>query len=167
VQLYELTGSPFYLSWAKRLYEWVDRCLAAPNGLYYDHISSDGIINTTEWSYNQGTMIGAGVLLYDVTGKMSYLNSAVRTAQAAVEYFGTGSRLETQGPAFNGIYFRNLFLLSQLRPEATYAHEAEAYGSYMWTHDHDLSTGLFLPISDINATAPMVEIYSLLAGSPP
>jgi hypothetical protein len=167
VQLYELTGSSFYLSWAKRMYEWVDRCLAAPNGLYYDHISSDGTITTTEWSYNQGTMIGAGVLLYEVTGKVRYLNRAVKTAQAAVAYYGTGSQLEAQGPAFDGIYFRNLLLLGQLRPNAAYTHEAEAYGSYMWTHDRDPATGLFLPVSDINATAPMVEIYSLLAGSSP
>ena len=167
VQLYELTGSSFYLSWAKRMYEWVNRCLAAPNGLYYDHISSDGTITTTEWSYNQGTMIGAGVLLYDVTGKASYLNRAVRTAQAAVGYYGTGSQLEAQGPAFNGIYFRNLFLLGLLRPKAAYAHEAEAYGLSMWSHDRDPATGLFLPMSDVNATAPMVEIYSLLAGSSP
>ena len=167
VQLYELTGNSFYLSWAKRMYEWVNRCLAAPNGLYYDHISSDGTITTTEWSYNQGTMIGAGVLLYDVTGKVSFLNRAVRTAQAAVAYYGTGSQLEAQGPAFNGIYFRNLLLLGHLRRKAAYTHEAEAYGSYMWSHDRDPATGLFLPISDINATAPMVEIYSLLAGSSP
>jgi hypothetical protein len=37
----------------------------------------------------------------------------------------------------------------------------------MWSHDRDPATGLFLPISDVNATAPMVEIYSLLAGSSP
>ncbi|HVC69613.1 MAG TPA: glycoside hydrolase family 76 protein [Acidimicrobiales bacterium] len=167
VQLYELTGSSYYLAWANRMYEWVNRCLAAPNGLYYDHISSAGTINTTEWSYNQGTMIGAGVLLYGVTGKASYLNRAIRTAQAAVAYYGMGKQLEAQGPAFNGIYFRNLFLLDQLRPRAAYKHEAEFYGSYMWSHDRDPSTGLFLPLSAVNATAPMVEIYSLLAGSSP
>jgi hypothetical protein len=167
VQLYELTGSSFYLSWAKRMYEWVNRCLAAPSGLYYDHISSDGTINATEWSYNQGTMIGAGVLLYNVTGNLRYLNRAVRTAQASVAYYGTGGQLDAQGPAFNGIYFRNLFLLGKLRPSASYLHETQAYGSFMWSHDRVPSTGLFLPLSDINATAPMVEIYSLLAGSSP
>jgi len=30
-----------------------------------------------------------------------------------------------------------------------------------------VSTGLFQPTADVNSTAPMVEIYSLLAGSPP
>ena len=167
LQLYRLTGDSFYLSWAQRMYNWVNQCLTAPNGLYYDHISPDGSINTTEWSYNQGTMVGAGVLLYQVTGKTSYLNRAVRTAQAAVAYYGTGSQLDSQGPAFNGIYFRNLFLLNQFRPSSAYANEAEVYGSDMWNQNRDASTGLFLPTSQVNATAPMAEIYSLLAGASP
>jgi len=166
-QLYKLTGDPFYLSWAKRMYEWVDQCLAAPSGLYYDHISSNGTVNTTEWSYNQGTMIGAGVLLYKATGNAKYINAAVKTAGAAVAFYGTGTLLQNQGPAFNGIYFRNLFLLGKLRPNAAYESEAESYGSSMWTSARDVSTGLFQPTADVNSTAPMVEIYSLLAGSPP
>jgi len=166
-ELYQLTGDAFYLTWAKRMYQWVDRCLAAPSGLYYDHIAADGTVDTTEWSYNQGTMVGAGVLLYQVTGKHSYLNRAVATAQAATAYFGTGSELDTQGPAFNGIYFRNLFLLDEVRPDAAYASDAETYGTYMWTQQRDPTTGLFTPTSQVNATAPMVEIYGLLAGSSP
>ena len=41
-QLYQITGQSFYLSWAKRMYNWVNACLAAPGGLYYDHVSSTG-----------------------------------------------------------------------------------------------------------------------------
>jgi len=166
-ELYQLTGDAFYLSWARRMYDWVNRCLAAPGGLYDDHISMNGTVTTTEWSYNQGTMIGAGVLLYRATGKAGYLKRAEATAQAAVALYGTGSLLDDQGPAFNGIYFSNLFLLNEISPNALYASDAEAYGTYMWDQQRDPSTGLFVPTSDVNATAPMVTIYSLLAGSPP
>ena len=53
------------------------------------------------WSYNQGVMVGAGVLLYKLTGTSTYLSQAEQTASAAVAYFGTGPTLINQGPAFN------------------------------------------------------------------
>ena len=67
LELYQLTKDATDLSWATRMYQWVDTCLASPDGLYYDHVNPGGSVNTTIWSYNQGTMIGAGVLLYQVT----------------------------------------------------------------------------------------------------
>jgi Glycosyl hydrolase family 76 len=122
-------------------------------------------VNTTVWSYNQGVMIGAGVLLNEITGIGSYLSQAEATAAAAVTYFGTGSLLNNQGPAFNAIYFRNLFLLNQVAPNPTYAIEAQSFGATMWSQRQ--ISGLMDPQYGVNGTAPMVEIYSLLAGSAP
>jgi predicted alpha-1,6-mannanase (GH76 family) len=156
------------LSWATKMYNWVNTCLAAPGGIYYDHVNPGGSVNTTFWSYNQGTMVGAGVLLYQITGTPSYLTAAESTAEAAVSYFGTGTTLQNQGPAFNAIYFRDLFVLGQIQPNSAYSAEAQAYATYMWTQR--ASSGLFLQngqTNGVNGTAPMVEIYSLLAGSTP
>ena len=150
------------------MYNWVNTCLAAPGGIYYDHVNPGGSVNTTFWSYNQGTMVGAGVLLYQITGTPSYLTAAESTAEAAVSYFGTGTTLQNQGPAFNAIYFRDLFVLGQIQPNSAYSAEAQAYATYMWTQR--ASSGLFLQngqTNGVNGTAPMVEIYSLLAGSTP
>jgi hypothetical protein len=169
LELYQLTKDSADLSWATRMYQWVNTCLESPDGLYYDHVNPDGSVNTTIWSYNQGTMIGAGVLLYEITGKACYLSSAQVTAETAVAYFGTGTTLESQGPAFNAIYFRDLFVLSQVQPNSAYSSEAQAYAAYMWAQ-RDASTGLFLQngqTNGVNGTAPMVEIYSMLAGSTP
>ena len=105
---------------------------------------------------------------YQITDKTSYLKAAETTAAAAVSYFGTGSTLQNQGPAFNAIYFRNLFVLGQTQPNSAYSTEAQAYATYMWTQR--ASSGLFLQngqTNGVNGTAPMVEIYSLLAGSTP
>jgi predicted alpha-1,6-mannanase (GH76 family) len=150
------------------MYNWVNTCLAAPSDLYYDHVTSgpDGTVNTTYWSYNQGTMVGAGVLLYQITHSSAYLTAAETTAEAAVSYFGTGTTLQNQGPAFNAIYFRDLLVLGQVQSNSAYSAEAQAYATYMWTQR--AASGLFLQngqTNGVNGTAPMVEIYSLLAGS--
>lgn len=76
-----------------------------------------------------------------------------------------GPEGDNQGTAFNAIYFRNLFLLNQVKPNPAYASEAQSFASYMWTQ-RQAGTGLFNPQYGVNGTAPMVEIYSLLAGSP-
>ncbi len=166
LQLYQLTRNWADLWWAAEMYQWVNKCLKSPGGLYYDHVNPGGSVNTTIWSYNQGTMVGAGVLLYQITGTASYLTAAENTAGAAVSYFGTGTTLQNQGPAFNAIYFRDLLLLGQIQPNASYGNEAQSYATYMWTQRN--SSGLFVQNGQtygVNGTAPMVEIYSLLAGS--
>ena len=105
-------------------------------------------------------------LLYEITGTASYLTAAETTAEAAVSHFGTGTTLQSQGPAFNGIYFRDLFVLNQVQPNKDYRSEAKAYAKFMWTQR--APSGLFLQngqTNGVNGTAPMVELYSLLAGS--
>jgi predicted alpha-1,6-mannanase (GH76 family) len=147
------------------MYQWVANCLRTSSGLYYDHVNADGTLNTTIWSYNQGVMAGAGVLLYQATGNSMYLAQANATASAAVSYFGTGTTLINQGTAFNAIFFRNLFFLNQVAPNSEYASDASSFASYMWTQRQP-ETGLFNAQYGVNGTAPMVELYSLLAGSP-
>jgi hypothetical protein len=73
--------------------------------------------------------------------------------------------LDNQGTAFNAIYFRDLFLLDRVAPNSSYATEAQSFAATMWSLRQ--STGLFNPQYGVNGTAPMVEIYALLAGSAP
>ena len=148
------------------MYQWVLTCLGTPSGLYNDHVNSNGSVNSTTWSYNQGVMVGAAVLLYEATTNSTYLNQAEKTAAAAVSYFGTGTTLVNQGPAFNAIYFRNLFLLNQVAPNSTFASEAQSFASAMWTQ-RQAGSGLIDPQYGVNGSAPMVEIFALLAGSTP
>ncbi len=135
LELYQLTKDSSDLAWATKMYQWVNACLTSStsSGLYDDHVNPGGSVNTTIWSYNQGAMIGAGVILYQITGTPSYLTAAENTAEAAVAYFGTGTTLQSQGPAFNAIYFRDLFVLGQVQPNSAYSTEAQAYATYMWT----------------------------------
>jgi hypothetical protein len=160
-------GDEEKLDWAKRIYAWVRQTLAGSDGLYLDQIAPDGTVLPDIWSYNQGTMIGAGVMLHRATDQPDYLTEAELTAHAALRRFSV-NRLVAQDAAFNAVFFRNLFLLDAVRPDSAYRRLAEQYGDQMWIERRDPVTGLFLGgASFLNNTAPMIQIYALLAGSPP
>src|SRR6202050_4605046 len=110
MQLYRITHNSEYLQFAEMAYEWVRACLLQPSGLYADHIRQHGVVEPMLWSYNQGTMIGAGTLLYQATGNSEYLFQARQTAKAAFSYF-TPARLGSENPFFPLVYFRNVMYL--------------------------------------------------------
>src|SRR6266496_179274 len=77
----KLTGQQDpYFTWGKTAYDWVNKnLLNTATKLYWDKVlASNGSIDTRYWSYNQGVMIGAGVLLarLDSTSKTQYLGQA-------------------------------------------------------------------------------------------
>ncbi|HLI39990.1 MAG TPA: glycoside hydrolase family 76 protein [Streptosporangiaceae bacterium] len=170
--IYLDTGQSYYLRWARKMYDWVRGCLRNPDGMYYDHINPDGTINTALWSYNQGTMIGAGALLYQATGNRGYLRQAEQTASASVSYYGGDGNLYHQPEVFDAIFFRNLWYLAGITHNPAYRQMTASYAETAWRQDRQ-ATGLFSDPDPsggedlVNQTAPMVEIYALLAGSPP
>jgi hypothetical protein len=161
------------LEWSKRIFAWVDQTLRGPDALYLDHLDPDGTLHREIYSYNQGTMIGAGVLLSKATGEDVYLSRAESTANAALGRFSVDELLK-QDAAFNAVFFRNLFLLNDVKPNDGYRNLALQYAERMWTERRDPRSGLFsggaptpnVTPSFLNNTAPMMEIYALLAGSP-
>jgi hypothetical protein len=162
-----------YLAWSTRIHAWVDRALRGSDELYRDRIEPDGTLHREIYSYNQGTMIGAGVLLNQATGDAAYLSQAEITAAAAMSRFSVDALL-TQDAAFNAVFFRNLFLLDDVNPNETYRNLALQYAERMWTERRDPQSGLFAGTTSssnerpsfLNDTAPMIEIYALLAGAP-
>lgn len=163
-RLYQITGKEAYLNWAIQCHDWVVNTMATNEGLYMDSIDEDGSYDRTIWSYNQGTMIGAGVLLHQATGEERFINQARQTAVAAVEHFSQNDILYRQSNAFNAIFFRNLFMLENDTP-TTARSLATTFCERQW-NNRDQASDLYHPVWDINATAPMVEIEALLAGSP-
>ncbi len=160
-------GDDAALDWSRRIYAWVHGTLRGADGLYLDQIAQDGAVLPKVWNYNQGTMIGAGVLLHQATGDGDYLEQARSTARAALEHFSL-ERLVDQGAAFNAVFFRNLLLLDEVEPNPAYRRLARTYADRMWNQRRNPTTGLFSSGSSfLNNTAPMMEIYALLAGSRP
>jgi hypothetical protein len=168
LQLYRATGNPGYLQFAQMAYEWVRACLTQPSQLYSDHIRQHGVIDPTLWSYNQGSMIGAGVLLYQATGNGAYLYQARQTAKAALAYF-TLERLLVENPFFVSVYLRNLLYLDSVTRDPPGPRLAQQYIDYAWINRR-LADNLFVfgspPSSQLLVQAAMVQIYALLASKP-
>jgi predicted alpha-1,6-mannanase (GH76 family) len=169
LRLFHLTGKPHYRDWSLRMIDWVDQTLRAPDNLYWDHIDLAGRIEYAQWSYNQGTMISASVLAFQVTGDAAYLDRATRTAQAAIERYA-GDGWFTQSPAFNAIFFKHLLLLDAVRPDPAYRAALQAYADAAWTWLRNPANDLFddrpeHPALLIDQSA-MVQIYALLVEPP-
>lgn len=167
IRLYQITGDASYLDWAERMIAWTDGCLLAPNGLYWDHIDLAGTIEKTQWSYNQGMMIGAKVLLYRATGDRSHLQQAQKIAKAALEYYGSAGRYYTQPARFNAIFFKNLLLLDSEAPNPAYRKAMQAYADEVWRGAREPGTNLFKfevykPVTLLEQSA-MAQIYATLA----
>lgn len=163
VMLSEATGEQKYLTWAKNIYQFAYHTLRDPaDDLYCDLIQTvyengvsvweggksiaNGGLDTKKYSYNSGSMISAGVALYNATGEQHYLDEAKRTASSCRAYFGDGSVLpgynvypgsdgQTTYSWFNLILFKGyLDLYRADSSTALYLDEVEAVHDYDFEH---------------------------------
>src|ERR1700722_17284989 len=163
--LYKLTSNVAYLQFAEKAYEWVRSCLQRPVNLYADHIGNRGVVEPRLWSYNQGSMIGAGTLLYQRTGNSAYLYQARQSAKAALEYF-TPEKLGSESPFFVSVYFRNLLYLDSVTHDPPGPAIAQAYVNYASEHlrgAHDIFVAGSPASAQLLYQAAIVQIYALLA----
>jgi hypothetical protein len=157
LRLYQATGKRNYLDWGLRMYGWVRRCLAGRNGLYYDHLDSRGNVSKREWTYNQGAMIAAGVLLARATGMRTYLAQADATAKAALARYD-GSGYKGEPPIFVAIFFSDLNLFEHVVQLPAYR---VALRDYLRRHVPLGPHGHFG--SSLVFQAAAVQLYSLAA----
>lgn len=149
------------LAWAKRIYGWTATALLRPSGLYGDHLRPDGSLEATEWSYNQGAMIGAGVALAEVTGEPRYLDEARALARRALDRFCAPERLDREPGAFVAVFIRNLLALDRVAPLRD-AHDLAQRWARTSRGAEAMPTG-----PDIALTrAPLLEVEALLSGAP-
>ena len=166
--LYRYTHNVAYLQFAEKAYTWVRTCLQQPANLYADHIGRRGVVEPALWSYNQGSMIGAGTLLYQFTKNPAYLYEARQTATASLAYF-TNERLGSELPFFVSVYFRNLLYLDSVTHDPPGQSIAQNYVNYAWRHLR-LSNNMFVfgapPSAQLLVQAAIVQIYALLSTPP-
>jgi predicted alpha-1,6-mannanase (GH76 family) len=131
LRLYALTHRPVFLYWSRRMLDWLDRCMLAPNGLYWDHINSQGVVDSTHWTYNQGSLVAANVLLYRTTHDAGALARAEQLADATLAYFDE-TKLAGEPPEFAAIFFRHLLELAAVDGRTQYVAAAQAYADRLW-----------------------------------
>jgi len=143
----------------------VRTCLLAPGELYADHVNPKGVVEGSLWSYNQGTMIGAGAMLYQATGNAGFLYQARQTARAAVAYF-TPERLAGENPFFPAVFFRNLMYLDSITHDPPGKAPAQNYVNYAWQYRR-LTDDVFVagtpPSAQLLYQAAVAQIYALLS----
>ena len=149
-------------------------------GLYWNAIRADGSVDTNLWTYNQGVMIGANVLRYQLTANNSYLTQAVAIANNALSQYGN---FEGQPPSFNVMLFQNMLMLypyASASLQSAMLQSMQSYGDWAWTNTSARSstTNLFYfndagqPVGGTGQAAQlrdqgaMTQLYALLAWSP-
>ncbi|GAB3803895.1 glycoside hydrolase family 76 protein [Humibacter antri] len=169
-RLYSITGNRDYLSSALRSYDWTNRYLLDTDGLYFDHVSLDGTVEKTKWSYNQGIPLAAAYALFLATHDRSYLNHAVEVAEASYGHYIETGTIGGQPIYFNSIYFKSLLLLASSTHTRKYYDAMSDYGDLLWTDRRDAATGLFS--QDISGATKALEqgaavqVYATLASHP-
>jgi len=100
--------------------------------------------NVCAWAfdYNQGLMIGSDLLLYRITNDARYLQSAITTANAALDTY-TLDWLWAEPSWFNAVYFVGLFQLNYYAPDPRIPASLNAYLTRAWTEGRDPNNGLF------------------------
>jgi uncharacterized protein YyaL (SSP411 family) len=167
LRLYAATGDPSYLTWSKTMLVWLDQCMHAPNELYWDHIDLAGRVDTTEWSYNQGSVIQANLLLYEATDDATALASAEQLADASIGYFD--GRWRRGEPAeFAAVFFRSLLALAAVDGNTDYVDAARSFADDAWLSARSAKTGLFhySGRATLLQQAAFVQLYAALAAFP-
>lgn len=137
LRLHEATRDPRCLDIALGMYSWVDTHLRdRATDLFWDHVTPpDCRVDETQWSYNQGLMIGAAVLLYGATNDRDFLRAAERTGTAALAAFDL-KRLTDEPIEFAVILLRNLMLLTAVADDYTLGvsvrERATQYATAVW-----------------------------------
>jgi len=123
--LAKATGDKTYYDKAIALYSWSKIYLFdASNGKVSDNVDLDkrsGKLKFSHWSstYNQGTFLGAAVMLYNYTKEYTYLEEAERIAKYSRDEMFKGKTMNNEEgdggdlPGFKGIFARYARMYTQ------------------------------------------------------
>ena len=148
-----IPGDRVYLAHALQEWTWFEHTGMINGG----HLVNDGLQTQsgscdsnggTTWTYNQGVILGGLTELYRATGQVRLLVTATQIAHAVItspslspggiltepcEATGCGS----DGPAFKGIFARNLAELDTAVPGRPYARYLRIQAASAYAHDRN------------------------------
>lgn len=164
LQLYKVTNQKHYLDTALLLYNWVNKNLQAPEGVYYDNIKIPSLkIGRAFYTYNAGTMLQSNVLLYSITKNKKYLKEAERIATAAKNIFYRDKKLPGNY-WFNAVLLRGEIALYKVDKDKKHIQFFIDDADRIWRDEKD--TNGFVGTNKTKSLidqAAMIEIYARLA----
>jgi uncharacterized protein YyaL (SSP411 family) len=164
LQLYKITHKQANLTTAIQVYNWVNKTLQDPGGVYYDNINVSTLkIGRAKFTYNTGAMLQANVLLFDITKDKKYLNEAERVATAGRNFFFRNGRLP-DGYWFNAVMLRGYEELYKVDANKEWINFYQQDADAIWNNERDANNmvGTKQAKSLIDQAA-MIEIYARLA----
>ncbi|MEO5999628.1 MAG: glycoside hydrolase family 76 protein [Chitinophagaceae bacterium] len=163
LQLYLVEKDKKYLDTAKLIYEWTQKNLQAPSGIYYDAIKiPGGRIDKRSYTYNTGTMLQSAVLLYNITHENAYLQEAHKMANASLESFYNGKFPGNYW--FNAVLLRGYIELYKVDKEKRFLQAFIQDADRIWKEERDAENliGTKPPKKFLDQSA-MLEIYARIA----
>lgn len=82
--MYKITGEEIYLQRGTELYNWVNENLRTSGGIYFA-----GVNDPWQPAYDQGTMLYATCMMYEITGDDAYLKLARKSTTAIASHMFT------------------------------------------------------------------------------
>ncbi|MBC7849530.1 MAG: glycoside hydrolase family 88 protein [Chitinophagaceae bacterium] len=137
LELYKATKEKKYLDTALLLFDWVNKHLLSPEGLYYDAIQKPGWkIDKRQFTYNTGTMLQSYVLLYHITKKPEYLKQAQAIAKSSLPRFYQNG-LFPDNFWFNAVLLRGYVELYKVDKDRQYVQAFRNYVDKVWETQRD------------------------------
>jgi len=171
VKQYKKSGDEKYLDAAKRIYKWTRDTLCDPSdGVYWDNAvynenTGKEEIQKAKFTYNSGTMIWSGVLLYELTNDEVYLSDAKRTAEGAYNYFCSvtpkGTEYYPSTPWFNLYLLQGYFALYKADGNEIYMESFRSNLDLAWMKGRD-ENGYVMPNWGAGAVLDEYKYVSLL-----
>ena len=131
----------------------------------HDGVEADGKVSKAVYSYNYGTVIGADLAMYDVTGDDELLHRAGRVAHAALRRLAPAGLVEEQGTGdgglFKGILARHLATLVRVTGDETVSTALRRNGEAAWAVR---TPGGLIGNSWLRPAAGPVELSAHLSG---
>lgn len=168
LELYKITKQQNYLDTALILYNWVNKHLQSPDGLYYDNIRIPSLkIDSAIYTYNTGTMLQSNVLLYEITQEKKYLNEAERIASAAKQHFYKNHKLPGNY-WFNAVLLRGEIALYKVDKNKDHIQFFIDDANRIWNEEKNEEglVGKKNKRKSLIDQAAMIEIYARLAELP-
>ncbi|PZP49550.1 MAG: alpha-1,6-mannanase [Pseudopedobacter saltans] len=170
MKLFNATKDSSYFYKAKEIYAWGKTYLTdSTRGRVSDNKSVNGEVYYTDYTYNQGTYIGAAVMLYKATNVKGYLDDAIAAANYTKNVMSDGDGIlpaegdwNAQG-VLKAIFGQYMYMLIYDANQTQYVPWMKNNISLAWKN-RDMTRNLMYRDYTIPSLSTMMQSYEACSG---